>query len=61
MTKAAVEGHLEMVKLLLDRGADANLKDGGGEMALMRAAEKGNLRIVKVLLDKGADVNIKDK
>jgi ankyrin repeat protein len=55
---AAGEGHLEIVKLLLEHGADVNAKTAY-ETALHLAAEKGHLEIVKFLLEHGADVNAK--
>ena len=51
---------LEVVKVLIDRGADVNAKDEKGETTLMYAARSGNLEVVKFLVDKGADVNAKD-
>ena len=50
---------VNLVKLLLDKGADINLTDDGGNTALMVAAsDYGPLykAIVKLLLDRGADV-----
>ena len=55
--QAASGGHTDMVKLLLDKGADVNLQGGYYGNALQSASHKGNLEIVKSLLDKGADVN----
>jgi ankyrin repeat protein len=49
----AVElGRLEVVKLLLDEGADANLGK-----PLMYAADRGNVEIARLLLDRGVNVN----
>ena len=53
-------GHLEIVKLLLDKGADVNVKESEKSScttALSQAAQEGHLEIVKLLLDKGADAN----
>jgi ankyrin repeat protein len=55
---AAGEGHLEIVKLLLEHGADVNAKTAY-ETALHLAAGEGHLEIVKLLLEHGADVNAK--
>ncbi len=45
------------VWLLLNKGADSNLKDNNGRTALHRCAEVGNLEAVELLLDHQADVN----
>ena len=55
-----VPTRLEIVQLLLDRGADVNLAGGNYGTALGAAAVayEGNLEIVKSILDRGADINI---
>ena len=59
LIRAAGEGHEQIVKLLLDRGADINACNdlGFDETPLTRAAEKGRLSIVTTLLAAGASVN----
>ncbi len=48
----------DLVKLLLDSGADVNSQDNYGETPLHKAAAKGNEMVVKVLLDvQGINVN----
>ena len=54
----ACMGHLDIVKLLLDHGADVNLHGGRYGNALQAAVYKGSLDIVTLLLDHGADVNV---
>jgi len=54
-------GTSEVVKELLDKGADANAHYSNGTTALMCAASSGKIEIVKLLLGRGADVNMKNK
>jgi len=46
----------EIVKILLERGADREKRDEFGSTPLMSAAS-GSMEIMQLLLDKGADVN----
>ncbi|KAI0320597.1 ankyrin repeat-containing domain protein [Amylostereum chailletii] len=54
---AAWAGHLEIVHLLLDHGADVNARGGKYGTAVQAAAYKGRLDVVHLLLERGADVN----
>lgn len=38
-------GHIETVKILLEKGADIHSKDRNGEIPMHRAAESGNLTL----------------
>ena len=58
---AAEEGHLEMVTLLIAKGADVSRIDRHGYAALHRSAGKGHTDVVKLLIAKGADVNHRSK
>ena len=63
---AASQGdHLDVVQLLLARGANPNIPgnvDGiEGYTALIVAAEHGNAEMVRILIGKGADVNMKNE
>ncbi len=51
----------KIVRLLLDHGANVNLRDKQGRTALFFAAQLGWTWSVEMLLKKGADVNLKDK
>ena len=55
-------GDAKCVTLLLDRGADVNLRNTlvYQDTALMDAASRGELKIVRLLLERGADPNLKD-
>ncbi|KAF6819564.1 multiple ankyrin repeats single kh domain-containing protein [Colletotrichum sojae] len=54
LTAAAYDGTLDIVNLLLDKGADINSPDG---WALQAAAAEGHYDVVKELIDRGADIN----
>ena len=54
---AAGEGRLEVVRYLLDQGADVNAREQFGDTALTEAVFNGQLAAVKELLLRGADVN----
>lgn len=57
-----VTDHPDVVRLLLERGADFNAnEDSEGFHALFWAVRYGHGEVVKVLIEKGADVNAKDK
>lgn len=49
--KAAKEGEIKMVKLLLDSGADVKAKNKKGKTALDIARAKGNMEIVKLITE----------
>ena len=64
--QASAYGRLDVVKLLLGKGAAVNFVshdsaegDEPGCTPLLLAAENGHVEIVKLLLEKGADVNAK--
>jgi ankyrin repeat protein len=46
----------ELVKLVLDHGADPNLAQGGGFRAIDAARQNGDERIEQLLLERGATV-----
>jgi ankyrin repeat protein len=55
---AAEKGNIDIVKLLLEHGADVNGTESKyGSAPLHFAAQKGYLDVVKLLLDYGADIN----
>jgi ankyrin repeat protein len=52
---AAAEGSVEIARLLLDAGADANDASPAGESALLVAVHSGHDECAAVLLERGAD------
>jgi len=54
---AAGEGNQDVVRYLLDEGADLEARDSSGATALAEAAYYGHLGVVKELLLRGADIN----
>jgi len=57
---ATLEGHYEVVKLLVDAKADLNKADDNGEVALHYATMYHRTSIVRLLLEAGADTNAAD-
>ena len=58
---ACIYGHLDVVRLLLDRGANVDAAGGRtGQTSLIMASVEGNLDIVKELLDRGANIEAAD-
>ena len=54
---AVSSGSLELVKFLIDRGANVNVRSDCGYTVLHYAADTGSLKLVKFLIDKGAIVS----
>ena len=55
--EASEKGYLEVAKCLIDRGADVNKADNGGQTPLCWASRNGHLEVVHALLDAKAEVN----
>ena len=53
---AAIGGSVEMVKALLDKGADIDAGNGHGTTALFLAAARRHMDVVTLLLERGCDV-----
>lgn len=54
MIIASESGHDDIVKYLIDKGADLNIKDGEGYTALLKAVLNGYTEIEKALDQFGA-------
>ncbi|RLN89714.1 hypothetical protein BBJ28_00012152, partial [Nothophytophthora sp. Chile5] len=57
---AALEDHVEIVQLLLDRKASIDMQGLGGATALSLAAREGHVAIVQALIDAGATTDLAD-
>ncbi|MGH0165406.1 UNVERIFIED_CONTAM: hypothetical protein FKN15_048721 [Acipenser sinensis] len=58
---AVLNGHVEMVNLLLEKGANINAFDKKDRRALHWAAYMGHLEVVSLLINHGAEISCKDK
>ena len=57
LSYAAMNGDVDVVRRLIERGADVKAANAEGWTALHYAAEAGNVQIVNLLLNHGADAN----
>jgi len=64
LSEAAVKGHLETVRVLLDCkapiGSDPNAQGSDGRSALHKASFQGFVEVMQLLLERGADPRLKD-
>ena len=58
---AANEGHKEVVKILIDHGANIEAEARRNRRALHIACLRGNLEVVKILINAKAELSAKDK
>lgn len=58
MKKAAADDNLNIIKLLVEYGADINYIYDDGDTILMTAAANGYMDILDYILENGADINI---
>ncbi len=55
----AANGHADIVRILLSKGADASILGYDGFAALHLAAQDGHVTVAGVLLEGGADINLR--
>lgn len=58
--KAVATNDTNQARVLLQGGADCNIRNDEGSTPLMQAAQVGNLELVETLIKSGADVNLTD-
>ena len=51
------EGYLDIMRFLLDHGANGDSRDDHGNTALHFAASKGHLEVARMLLERGANID----
>jgi ankyrin repeat protein len=55
---ASQQGHVDVVRVLVEHGADINkAANDGGATPLYIASYDGHVDVVRVLLEQGADIN----
>ena len=57
---ASGRGHCDLVRFLLEKGAQVDFQDYCGKSALMLASECGQCEVARLLLDRGAEVGLRD-
>ncbi len=62
LIKFSSAGHLDIVKYLVEKGADIHAPNdlAPPDRALRQAAHNGHLDVVKYLVDKGSDIHVRD-
>lgn len=58
---AAEAGHLDVMRLLQQRGANIHAVDTGGDTALHAAAEAGHMEVMTTLISEGVNINAQSK
>ena len=53
-------GHIEIIRLLLQNGAEVNVKSNDGYTPLHYAAIRGHVEILHLLVENGADIEAQD-
>jgi hypothetical protein len=60
---ASKRGHVDVVRTLIEKHANVNLKDSSGKtpMHMLTVAEEKEVDIIRALLDAGAEIDVPDK
>ncbi len=57
---ASINGHVEVVRILVEHGADAKAQDGMGRTALHVASAEGHVEVVRMLVEHGVGATAQD-
>jgi hypothetical protein len=60
LAQAASQGNLELIRILLNAGADVNGRNREGLTPLMQASTQADVEVVQSLLDAGAKIDLRD-
>jgi ankyrin repeat protein len=55
---AAQQGHISVIKVLIEGGVDIDAMVGNGYTPLFMAAKKGHMAVIKILIKFGANLNV---
>ena len=61
LQKVSMYGHIAIVQLLLNGGANPNKRDRFGVTPLHNASSMGHIKVVQILLERGANPNNRDR
>ena len=57
LIRASITGNIEIIRMLIEAGADVNGKDEWSDTALMATAEFGQASAARLLIESGADID----
>lgn len=60
MHTAALHGHIEVLRVLLDAGGNPSVMDNGGGQPIHEAARGGHVGCLELLYSRGADLSARD-
>jgi hypothetical protein len=58
---ASKRGHLEVARMLIERGADVSAQDKDGQTPLHLASQAGRVNVARMLVERDAEVSAQDK
>ena len=58
---AIIDNHTELVRYILEKGADVNKQNNDGDTSLHLALKSGNMEMIKIIMNKKPDLDIPNK